>query len=279
MSDSGQFLRCGAFEPRSLVNGPGVRAVLWVQGCGRRCPGCFNPDFLPREGGRTVPVAEVIQWIRAAAAASRERSADFQSAVSRISNPPAPGPADALPTGSRRYSRLETCAPNEEESFAASIPSSTLYPPSSPLEGLSFSGGEPFDQAAALALVAQAVRVMGLGVLIFTGHPWDDLEHSPDADHRALLAAADLLVAGPYERDHPPIHLSNNPPIHSPPPHPLLASANQRLIFLTDRYRTHDFGQQRRVEFRIAPDGTMRVSGFPTIQTSSNPLIQQSTAP
>jgi putative DNA methylase len=43
-------------------------------------------------------------------------SADFQSAVSRISNPPAPpdahaaNTADAPPTGSRRYSRLETCA-------------------------------------------------------------------------------------------------------------------------------------------------------------------------
>jgi len=50
------------------------------------------------------------------------RSADFQSAVSRISNPLAARMADALesadalpksharPTGSRRYSRLETCA-------------------------------------------------------------------------------------------------------------------------------------------------------------------------
>jgi hypothetical protein len=50
------------------------------------------------------------------------RSADFQSAVSRISNPLATRMADALesvdalpkshaqPTGSRRYSRLETCA-------------------------------------------------------------------------------------------------------------------------------------------------------------------------
>ncbi len=38
------------------------------------------------------------------------RSADFQSAVSRISNPPTPGCSDELPAGSRRYSRLETCA-------------------------------------------------------------------------------------------------------------------------------------------------------------------------
>jgi len=37
-------------------------------------------------------------------------SADFQSAVSRISNPPAVRLPQGLPTGSRRYSRLETCA-------------------------------------------------------------------------------------------------------------------------------------------------------------------------
>jgi anaerobic ribonucleoside-triphosphate reductase activating protein len=33
--------------PSSLVNGPGCRYVLWVQGCPSRCSGCFNQDFLP----------------------------------------------------------------------------------------------------------------------------------------------------------------------------------------------------------------------------------------
>lgn len=28
----------------SLVNGPGTRAVVWVQGCSIGCPGCFNPE-------------------------------------------------------------------------------------------------------------------------------------------------------------------------------------------------------------------------------------------
>ncbi|MFD1177617.1 4Fe-4S single cluster domain-containing protein [Paenibacillus puldeungensis] len=30
-------------NPNSLVNGPGTRAVVWVQGCSIGCPGCFNP--------------------------------------------------------------------------------------------------------------------------------------------------------------------------------------------------------------------------------------------
>jgi len=36
-------LNLHAFEPRSRANGPGVRAVLWFQGCDLACPGCFNP--------------------------------------------------------------------------------------------------------------------------------------------------------------------------------------------------------------------------------------------
>lgn len=50
------WLRVGAFEPRSRANGPGVRAVIWVQGCDRRCPGCCNPELLDFAGGvpRTI---------------------------------------------------------------------------------------------------------------------------------------------------------------------------------------------------------------------------------
>ncbi|MEU6717017.1 4Fe-4S single cluster domain-containing protein [Nonomuraea sp. NPDC046802] len=43
-------LRVHAFEPRSEANGPGTRAVLWVQGCTLACPGCFNPGSHGRQG-------------------------------------------------------------------------------------------------------------------------------------------------------------------------------------------------------------------------------------
>ncbi len=34
-------------EPRSRANGPGVRFVVWSQGCTLGCPGCFNPETHP----------------------------------------------------------------------------------------------------------------------------------------------------------------------------------------------------------------------------------------
>lgn len=34
----------GDLERDSIVNGPGLRAVLWTQGCRQHCPGCQNPE-------------------------------------------------------------------------------------------------------------------------------------------------------------------------------------------------------------------------------------------
>jgi anaerobic ribonucleoside-triphosphate reductase activating protein len=117
-------------------------------------------------------------------------------------------------------------------------------------EGVSFSGGEPFAQAGALAEVAERVRAAGKGVLVFTGYGAVELRSSRNPGFRRLLQAADLLVAGRYRSE-------------MPGRHPLLASANQELVLLTERYRGADFGGRRRTEFRIAASGAITVSGFP----------------
>jgi anaerobic ribonucleoside-triphosphate reductase activating protein len=57
-------LRIHGFEPVSAVNGPGLRAVVWVQGCTLACPGCFNPGTHPR-GGDQVTVDDLFDRIRA----------------------------------------------------------------------------------------------------------------------------------------------------------------------------------------------------------------------
>ncbi len=52
---------------RSRANGPGLRAVLWFQGCTLGCPGCFNPDTHPHELRLVVPVSELVAGLKAQA--------------------------------------------------------------------------------------------------------------------------------------------------------------------------------------------------------------------
>ena len=49
--------------PRSTVNGPGERVVVWLQGCALRCPGCWNPSTHGFDRSRDKPVDQVGEWI------------------------------------------------------------------------------------------------------------------------------------------------------------------------------------------------------------------------
>ena len=40
-------------EKISLVNGDGLRCVLWVSGCSHHCKGCQNPDTWDPDGGQS----------------------------------------------------------------------------------------------------------------------------------------------------------------------------------------------------------------------------------
>ena len=58
-------IRMHRFEHASRANGPGERAVIWVQGCAFACPGCFNPETHAMRGGQLVPVDELVERILA----------------------------------------------------------------------------------------------------------------------------------------------------------------------------------------------------------------------
>ncbi len=54
----------GPLEHDNIVNGYGLRAVLWTQGCPNHCPGCQNPETWDFNGGVLVDIDEVKAKLR-----------------------------------------------------------------------------------------------------------------------------------------------------------------------------------------------------------------------
>lgn len=48
----------------SIVDGPGIRFVIWFQGCKHDCPGCHNPSTHDMRGGQVVTLDEVKERIK-----------------------------------------------------------------------------------------------------------------------------------------------------------------------------------------------------------------------
>ena len=125
-------LRVAGVIEESIVDGPGIRFVLFLQGCRLRCPGCQNPQTWDFDGGTLVPSDEVL---------------------ARIKENPL-------------------------------------------VHGVTFSGGEPFEQAEALLPLAKELKAQGYHLMAFSGFTLEQLVQKPEC--RALLEQLDLLVDGPF---------------------------------------------------------------------------------
>lgn len=125
------------------------------------------------------------------------------------------------------------------------------------VEGITFLGGEPFEQAAALAELGACLKEEGLSVMTFSGYLLENIQEANRKDWNDLLRVTDLLIDGPFvnaQRD-----LSR----------PWVGSANQRYHFLTDRYahlRDELTNTPNRLEIRVKPDGRVFANGMATVE-------------
>lgn len=122
------------------------------------------------------------------------------------------------------------------------------------IEGISFLGGEPMEQAEAVLALATRVKAAGLTVMVFSGWTIAELRARKSASIDGLIAIADLLVDGRYEASLPEARRR------------WIGSSNQVMHFLTDRYSPADpqFTAGNTVEIRLV-DGEIRVNGWPAL--------------
>ncbi|WP_315786075.1 4Fe-4S single cluster domain-containing protein [Fischerella sp. JS2] len=182
------YLNIMGYVDESEVNGPGCRAVIWVQGCLRECPGCFNTESWSFEINQLVSVDSLAEKI--------------------LSNP-------------RN-------------------------------QGVTFSGGEPFWQAAALANLARTVKAAGLNVMSFSGFTLEQLqsEYAP-AGSQELLDQLDILIDGPYVQS-----LALNSP-DSP-----VSSSNQRVHVFNPALKDNISWASDQIEIHIFKDGSRLITGY-----------------
>jgi anaerobic ribonucleoside-triphosphate reductase activating protein len=122
------------------------------------------------------------------------------------------------------------------------------------LEGLTVLGGEPSEQADAVAALCQAARALGLGTIVFTGRTHTELQALPAM--RPLLAAVDTLVDGRFDaRRREPVDGRR-----------WIGSTNQQIVHLTPRLADPALWRGRNhVELHIDAEGRLTGHGAPDL--------------
>lgn len=84
------------------------------------------------------------------------------------------------------------------------------------IDGVSFSGGEPFDQALSFWELACKIKEKGLSIIVWSGYTYEQILQRPDMYQ--LLSVIDYLVDGEFQIDKRSLNLKWK------------GSYNQRLI-------------------------------------------------
>ena len=54
-----QIRLASELQPDSIVDGEGIRTVIWTQGCPHNCPMCHNPETHDYNGGYLEDIEEL----------------------------------------------------------------------------------------------------------------------------------------------------------------------------------------------------------------------------
>lgn len=56
-----QLIKLHSYESMGTFDGPGLRLVVFLQGCNFRCLYCANPDTIAATGGKETPIEEIVR--------------------------------------------------------------------------------------------------------------------------------------------------------------------------------------------------------------------------
>ena len=120
------------------------------------------------------------------------------------------------------------------------------------IEGITLSGGEPFQQAKALSILLEQIKLeSNLSILAFSGYTLAELRKIPHAE--TILSYLDVLIAGRFVAEQ---RLAAG----------LIGSVNKEIHLLTSRYSIQDLQDTPEAEIIIQPDGEILLSGIDPIQ-------------
>lgn len=140
-----------------------------------------------------------------------------------------------------------THAPTSQDRRTVDVLVDEILAQGDAIEGITLSGGEPFEQPeAALALVSAVRARSALSILIFSGYTIEEIRAMPQGP--AILAHIDVLVDGRYEARQ---RLGRG----------LRGSANQRIHLLSERYSAADVEATPEAEIRIDAQGRVVLTG------------------
>jgi len=115
-------------------------------------------------------------------------------------------------------------------------------------EGITISGGEPFDQSLGLLIFLQAIRSFSqLSVILFSGYSFEKISEMPES--AKILQNVDVLIAGPFDETR--LQQKN-----------LAGSSNKTYHFNTDKYSLKDFETIPEAEIVIDSQGNITFSGI-----------------